>query len=398
VAVTHFLLVWSKAMLHVKIKIMERLYWTDPDAFEVEVEVKSLDGCKVTIQPLIFHPNEGGQPADKGTIGQATVCNVEMVDGRIVHTLDKPLPDGKYVARIDKQHRLYTAAQHTAQHIISGIAEKQFGLRTTGVHIGLEKSTVDFDSKIDWEIAAAIERRSNEVACLDIPVETVFNDANVRVRSASGKIESDTIRVVKIGEYDKSACCGAHLRSTGRIGVIRILSIESKKEGTRMVFLAGDRAVEYSQLESAILRELRKIAGCATAELPAQLQKALDRAGELSKEIERMWSMLLPGLVESARVIEVESSKVGIQVTEIPTGLLAKLAALIAEATGGAGVVVSGLGIAVCSSQADAREILKRIQNTAGGKGGGSPKAANGRLAKTLSTDEITAILRSSTK
>jgi alanyl-tRNA synthetase len=389
---------WAKVWLYVKIQIMKRLYWTDPDAFESEVEVRTIAGCKVAIHPVIFHPDEGGQPADKGTIGDAMVCNVEMVEDQIVHTLDKPLADGKYTARIDKQHRLYTAAQHTAQHILSGIAEKQFGLRTTGVHIGLEKSTVDFDRKIEWGIAAEVERRSMEVVCLDIPVETVFNDADVRAGAASGKIESDTIRVVKIGDYDKSACCGAHLRSTGQIGIIRILGIESKKEGTRMVFLAGDKALEYSQLETSVLRELRKVAGCSTAELPAQLQKAMDRAGELSKEIGRLWSLLLPDLVESAQIIEVESSKIGIQVADVPTALLAKLAAMIAEAADGAGIAVSGLNIAVFSSRIDARDILNRIQNVAGGKGGGSPKAANGRLAKSLAPEEIAAILISGTK
>jgi alanyl-tRNA synthetase len=237
-----------------------------------------------------------------------------------------------------------------------------------------------------------------EIVCLDIPVETVFNDADVRTRSDSGKIESDTIRVVKIGEYDKSACCGAHLRSTGQIGIIRILSIENKKEGTRSAFVAGGRAFEHSQLESSILRELRKVAGCATAELPAQLQKALDRAVEQNKEIERLWSMLLPGLAESAQIVQFESSKIGVQVTEVPTALLTKLAAMVAEAIDGSGVAVSDLNIAICSSQTDAREILKRIQNAAGGKGGGSPRAANGRLARTLGSDEIAAILRSGTK
>jgi len=78
--------------------------------------------------------------------------------------------------------------------------------------------------------------------------------------------------------------------------------------------------------------------------------------------------------------------------------LLAKLAAMITEATGGSSIVVTGLNIAVSSSRNDAREILKRIQNAAGGKGGGSPKAANGRLARTLSTDEIGAILKTGTK
>ena len=107
-------------------EVMKRMYWTNPDVFETEVEVKAFDDCKVTIDPIIFHPDEGGQPADKGTIGQANVCNVEIINGQIIHTLDSPLGDGKYIARVDRQHRFYTASQHTAQHIVSGIADERF--------------------------------------------------------------------------------------------------------------------------------------------------------------------------------------------------------------------------------------------------------------------------------
>ncbi|UCC98109.1 MAG: hypothetical protein JSW66_19960 [Phycisphaerales bacterium] len=373
---------------------MKRFYWTHPDVLETEVEVKAAMNCSVTIVPILFHPDEGGQPADKGTIGEATVCNVDVVDGRIVHTLDRPLADGKHIARIDKQHRLYTATQHTAQHIVSGIAQSQFGLSTTGVHIGLEKCTVDFDKRTDWDTAAELERLSMEVVTLDVPVETVFNDTDVRMRNDSDPIEADVIRVVKIGGYDKSACCGAHLGTTGQVGVIRILGIESKKKGSRVTFLAGMRALAYSQLETSVLRELRKAAGCSTSELPMLLRKALDRASELSKEIERLWSLLLPGLAESAQIVEVESVKIGIQVAEIPNPLLAKLAATIAEAVGGVGIAVSDLNIAVRSAGGTATDILARIQNVAGGKGGGSSQAANGKLGKALTSDEIAAALK----
>ncbi|MDH5694969.1 MAG: alanyl-tRNA editing protein, partial [Gammaproteobacteria bacterium] len=269
---------------------MKRLYWTSPDLFETEVEVKAIAHCKVTIDPIIFHPDEGGQPSDQGAIGEANVCNVEIINGQIVHTLDRPLSDGKNIARLNRQHRLYTASQHTAQHILSGIAEKQFGLITTGVHIGLERCTIDFDKRIDWETAKELEQQSIEVVTLNIPVETVFDDTDVRIRSDSKEIESDVIRVVKIGDYDKSACCGAHLWTTGQVGIIRIFDIESKKKGTRIFFLAGRKALEYSQLETSILRELRKSAGCSTSELLTVFQKALDHSKEMTKEVSRLWS------------------------------------------------------------------------------------------------------------
>jgi alanyl-tRNA synthetase len=372
---------------------MKRLYWTNPELFETEVEIKTITDCKVTTDPVIFHPDEGGQPADTGTIDKANVENVEIINGRIAHTLDKPLSDGKYIARLNKQHRLYTATQHTAQHIISGIAEKQFSLETTGVHIGFERCTVDFDKKIDWETIKKIEQESMEVITLNIPVETVFNDTDVRIRSNSKEIESDIIRVVKIGNYDKSACCGAHLKSTGQIGIVRLFDIENKKQGVRISFLAGTKALEYSQTETSILRDLRKSAGCSSSELLTIFEKALSHSKESAKEINRLWSQMLPDIAQSAKVIEVESTKIGVQVADIPRQLITKLAGMMAEIFDGAGIVVSDTNIAISSKNINANDLLRKIQDSFGGKGGGSPKAANGKLSRTVTTDELISIL-----
>jgi alanyl-tRNA synthetase len=373
---------------------MKRLYWMNPELFETEVEVKAIADCKVTTDPVIFHPDEGGQPADKGSIGQANVNNVEIINGMIVHTLDNPLGDGKYIVRLNKQHRLYTASQHTAQHIISGIAEKQFGLHTIGVHIGLDRCTVDFDKKADWQTLKDIEQQSMEVVALNIPVETVFNETDFRIRSNNKEIESEVIRVVKIGNYDKSACCGAHLKSTGQIGIIRLFDIESNKKGVRISFLAGKKALEYSQSETSILRELRKSASCSSSELLTIFEKALENSKESSKEIQRLWSRMLPDLVTSAKVAEFESTKIGIQVTDIPRQLITKLAAMMAETFNGAGVVVSDTNIAISSNRINANDLLGKIQNAIGGKGGGSSKAANGKLSRTVTADELISILK----
>ncbi len=373
---------------------MKRLYWTNPELFLTEVEVRAISDRKVTIDPVIFHPDEGGQPADIGSIGQANVQNVEIIDGRIVHTLDEPLTNGKYFASVNKQHRFYTASQHTAQHIISGIAQKQFGLETVGVHLGLERCTVDFDKKTDWPILQKIEQQAMEVVTLNLPVETVFNDKDVRIRSNTKEIESDTIRVVKIGDYDKSACCGAHVSTTGQIGIIRIFDIESKKKGMRIFFLAGIKALENSQIETSILRELRKSAGCSSSELQTIFEKALSNSKESAKEIQRLWSQMLPDIAKSAKVIEAASTKIGIQVTDIPRQLITKLAGMMAENFNGVGIAVSDTNIAISSNKTDANNLLKKIHDSIGGKGGGSPKAANGKLDKTVTTDELISILK----
>jgi alanyl-tRNA synthetase len=393
---------------------MKRLYWTHPDVFEAEVEVVTVGPGKVMVDPILFHPDEGGQPADRGTIGEAVVTDVQVVDGKIVHTLDRPLADGRYVARLDKERRLYTATQHTAQHILSGVAASQFGLQTTSVHIGLESCTVDFDKKIEWDLAEDLERRTIDVVTLDLPVETTFNDPDMQTRSrrgegvppllkssceekSKGKMPSppEIIRVVKIGDFDKSACCGAHVNTTGRIGLVRIFDLDNRKEGTHLSFLAGKRALERSQSEASILRELRKIACCATADLPAILQKASERSKELAKEVNRVWSLRLCDLVKSTEAITIGSSTASIYMGELPRELAAVLAGMIAEAMGGAGVVVSDTNIAISSKTLDAGGLLKKVQNAVGGKGGGSPKAASGRLSRPVAVNELMDILSS---
>ncbi|MHC4744641.1 MAG: alanyl-tRNA editing protein [Planctomycetota bacterium] len=373
---------------------MERLYWTSPDIYEVEVDVEAVGDCRVTIRPIVFHPDEGGQQPDKGTIGEAEVLAVEIVDGQIVHTLDRSLDDGKYVARVDKQHRLQSARQHTAQHIISGIAEKRFGLKTVGVHIGQDSSTVDLDKKIDWQTAQAIERDSMAAVLENIDVETRFGDSDARSRFDLDDIDSGMIRVVKIGEYDASACCGTHVRRTGDIGIIRILDIESKKDGTRVSFVAGLKALEFSQVETSALRELRKLVKCSTVELPTLFKKAMDNAKSLSKEVERLQLSMLPDLVTSAEIIEVEGSRVGIQVDAVSGKLAAKLAGLIASQLGGTGIVVSEGTIAINSKSLNANDLLAKLKEEFGGKGGGSRQAASGKLDDTVTSRRIAQILR----
>jgi len=372
---------------------MKRLYWTQPDVVETEVEVVTVGPNRVAIDPVLFHPEEGGQPADRGTIGAAAVRAVQVVDGRVVLTLDRSLADGRYLAGLDREHRLYTATQHTAQHILSGLAAARFGLQTVGVHIGLEGCTVDFDKKLEWDVTEELERRALDVVSLDLPVETSFNDPEAQARSRFGQIDADVVRVVRIGDFDTSACCGAHVSSTGRIGVIRIFDLESKKQGTRASFLAGARALERSQAETGVLRELRRVAGCATADLPALFQKGQERVKELGKEVSRIWSLRLGDLAQAAETVTLGSSPVRIYVGELPRELVAVLAGMMAEATNGVGVAAGDGNIAISSRTLDAGSLLKKIQGAVGGKGGGSPKSANGRLDRPVTTAELAEIL-----
>lgn len=372
---------------------MKRLYWTEPDLCEVPVELRSQGASRVTIDPIVFHPEEGGQPADRGTIGSATVLGVEVEGADIVHHLDRPLGEGTYTARVDRKFRQYTAAQHTAQHILSGRAAQQHGLVTTGVHLGLERSTIDFDRPVDWPTLQVLETEALEVVRENIPVETVFDLKNVRSRFDLQALEGQDIRVVRIGDYDASACCGVHVRRTGDVGVLRILDLEKKRQGTRVSFCAGAKALAFSQHETSVLRDLRGLCKCATVELPQIMQKALNNARNLSKEVERLQAQMLPGLAETATLVDIGSERVGIQVDVIGPKLTAKLAALIAQRVDGTGIVVSESRIAVHSVQGMAQILFGKLQAALGAKGRASDRTANGKLDRAATADEIARIL-----
>ncbi|NQV31883.1 MAG: hypothetical protein HQ515_04270 [Phycisphaeraceae bacterium] len=374
---------------------MQRLYWTDPTLCELEVDVKALDDHTITIDPILFHPEEGGQPADKGSVGDATILGVNSVDGLIILSLDKPLETGKHLACLDRAHRVHTASQHSAQHILSGLAEADFDLKTIGVHIGLERSTIDFNTKLDWSCAQGLECRAMDVVMENLGIETLYDDDTaVRSRFDLSDIASDLIRVVKIGPYDASACCGAHLKRTGDIGIIRIVDLETKKQGTRLSFIAGPKALAFSQTETSVLRSLRKLSNCSTEELSGTLQKTLDRSTKLSKEMDGLYDMMLPTLVDTAVVVGTGSSRIGIQVHTMPKKLTGKLAALIANQLSGSGVVVSGNTIFVHSKTMMAKALLKQLHDAVGGRGGGTEQATSGMLKSVLTSEQIAGILQ----
>jgi alanyl-tRNA synthetase len=102
----------------------------------------------------------------------------------------------------------------------------------------------------------------------------------------------------------------------------------------------------------------------------------------------------LSDLAQAAEVVTLEAGKVGIHIGEMPRELVPTLAGLIAEAVDGAGIVVAETQIAISSKTLDARGLFTHIQEEVGGKGGGSPRAANGRLSRSMTRDELIAILQ----
>ena len=119
---------------------------------------------------------------------------------------------------------------HTAEHLLNQTMIRLFGCaRSHNAHIERKKSKMSFrlDHKPDRREEREIERRMNELIEADLPVtfEFVSRDS-LPDDVATDRLPadaSDTIRLVRIGDYDVCPCIGRHVRSTSQIGRFEML-------------------------------------------------------------------------------------------------------------------------------------------------------------------------------
>jgi Ser-tRNA(Ala) deacylase AlaX len=120
---------------------------------------------------------------------------------------------------------------HTAEHILNATMVRLFGCpRSRNAHIERKKSKCDYllPEAPSPEQVAQIESTVNEVIGknLDVTVEYVTREEAEGIVDLSKLPEdvSETLRIVRVGDYDACACAGAHVKNTSEIGVFKILS------------------------------------------------------------------------------------------------------------------------------------------------------------------------------
>lgn len=120
---------------------------------------------------------------------------------------------------------------HSCEHILNGTMVKMFGCpRSKNAHIERKKSKCDYllDNEPTVEQVAALEAKVNEEIAKnhDVTVEFMSRDEAAKIVDLSKLPEdaSETLRIVRIGDYDACACIGAHVSNTSEIGTFKIIS------------------------------------------------------------------------------------------------------------------------------------------------------------------------------
>lgn len=229
----------------------EKLYELDAylNKFDATVLDCIKDGnyFKIVLNKTAFFPEGGGQAADIGTLNDTNVFDVQIENDVIYHYADKPLEAGSKVkGKINFDRRFNIMQNHTGEHIVSGTAHRLFGVNNVGFHLGEELVTLDFDKELTQTQLDEIEYLANKAVWGNLPVNAYYPDEqelnNTEYRS---KKEIDgAVRLVKIDNTDICACCAPHVKSTGEIGIIKLLDTERMRGGIRIVLKCGNFALD----------------------------------------------------------------------------------------------------------------------------------------------------------
>lgn len=140
---------------------------------------------------------------------------------------------------------------HTAEHLLNQTMVRMFGCeRSKNAHIERKKSKINYNLTTcpSAEQIAEVERKMNELIASDLTVtyEFVTRD-NVPENVTLDKLPTDaseTLRLVRIGDYDLCACIGTHVASTAEIGSFRITSTSWNDGSFRIVYKVEDKSAE----------------------------------------------------------------------------------------------------------------------------------------------------------
>jgi alanyl-tRNA synthetase len=388
--------------------VTARLYYLDAyrTEFSATVVERSPDGRRVYLDETAFYPTSGGQPHDVGTLAGRQVVDVIDEDDRIAHVLAAPLealpPSATVIGAIDWRRRFDHMQQHTGQHLLSAVFEDLYRFKTVSVHFGPDYSTLDLDVEtVTRDQLIAVEDRANAIVTESRPVTVSFEDAAAAteggLRKASSRV--GTLRIVTIEGLDRSACGGTHVRSTAEIGTVLVRSTERVRKSTRVEFVCGARAVHRARHD---YESLSRVAGALSASLDdaanlvgaqAERLRESDAARKrLEKELAGFRARALyqdaPADAAGVRTLVIRDASSMDELKTIAQAALALQRAVVV------GVLTSPASVLVAASDdsgVDAGRLLKEQLGAVGGRGGGSPRLAQGSVPDASALEVVVA-------
>ncbi len=375
----------------------ERLYYEDAYLWEFDGRVTRIrEGKKkgtweAALDRSAFYPTSGGQPFDTGKLlfegGEAFVTDVEADrEGEVWHTLDRAVPEGTAVRGfIDGGRRTDHMEQHGGEHMLAGAIWEKLGGTTIGLHLGQTESTIDVSmpegrTHLTEEEILLLENTVNERIRLDAPIRCWFPEEEELKKLPLRKAPTVTehVRIVAMGDFEMVACGGTHPSSTGRIGLIKIISAIPAKGKVRVSFVCGGRAVSLFQTYMRYADKAGAALSCPVEKLSSAASDLKYRLSEAEKKANRLESRELLDRMAQAESGE-DVPGITLCVLTMPETDSRAVSAAVSEyiaAKGRALLLCAGERLTFARSadvKIDMNDLIKRV-----GRGGGRPDMASG--------------------
>jgi len=389
----------------------ERLYYRDSFLYGFEAEVRSVVETPrpaLILDRTAFYPTSGGQIHDTGWIAPSNAKSdsakfrvtevADTEDGHVVHYLEAPLKDiqpGTQIhGEIDAGRRRDHMQQHSAQHVLSAAFVRLFDLPTVSFHMAADYCSIDLDTpSLKQEQIEGAERLANEIILENRGVNVRYASRDEASKLGLRKIppaERDELRLIDIHNFDLSACGGTHVLTTGQIGSILLRKFEKVRQGYRVEFIAGLRAVAIARRDFSTLTEAAALFSAGIQDVPVQARKSLDEIKTLRKQVERLHDEL--AAAEAANLLAQTSDENGRKLivrsfSDRDMNFLKLLAQKLTRQASGVIALLAtdspqpALVFAQTAAGAhDMAALLKETMAKLGGRGGGSKDFAQGGL------------------
>lgn len=269
-----------------------RIYDTDSHAhtFTAQVltctEVKS--GYDIVLDQTAFFPGGGGQEADRGTLQNMEILALHETNQIVHHIIAQPLQPGTTVTgSLDYSLRFSNMQQHSGEHLISGLLHRAYGVDNVGFHMGSAEVTLDINGVLTPEQLLIIERQANDAVYQNLPISVTYPEPSElrELEYRSKKKLEGSVRIVSISDLDCCACCAPHVQRTGEIGLIKILSSQKYKGGTRISMLCGSRALTAMNVYQQNIQHIGNLLSTKPEGTSAGVQKLKDELTHQHEEL-----------------------------------------------------------------------------------------------------------------
>ena len=368
---------------------------------------EGISGYEVIFDRTPFYAESGGQVADTGIITsgefEGKVVNVVKKHDVFIHQVEvkkgiAPSVGAEVKMKIDADRRKDIQRNHTATHILHKVLRENLGthVEQSGSLVDDEKLRFDFShyEAIEPEMIEKIEKSVNDIILSNLKVKIDFeNIEDAKKRGAMALFSDkygDVVRVVEIDGYSIELCGGAHVKSTGEIGLFNIESESGIASGTRRITATtGHASLKYvNKLEE----KLSKVAGMLKTDgknVVDVVEKYIAEAKNIVKEYEQLQTKLVKYEINELleNVDEINGVKVlkaafaNKDVNElkeiVDRGKEKLQSGIIILGTNNDGKAIFVVGVTKdLISKVKAGEIVKVAAQVAGGNGGGRPDFA----------------------